>query len=107
MITTSGIINIHKTLRHGMVTNYTAGKISLFITHNNIQKRFTSNEVTNSTKTSSGLIKFNSIELWGDGSYSFHITAESEEDLDISGVNLQRIGTGYIKKITNSDTLKM
>ena len=107
MITTSEIINIHKTLRHGVETNYDANKISLFITHNNIQKRFTSNEVTNSTKTSSGLVKFDGIELWGDGSYSFHITAENEEDLDISGVNLQRIGTGYIKKITNSDTLSM
>lgn len=107
MITTSGIINIHKTLRHGVVTNYAANKISLFITHNNIQKRFTSNEVINSSKTSSGIVKFNNIELWGDGSYSFHITAENEEDLDISGVNLQKIGTGYIKKITNSDTLSM
>ena len=107
MITTSEIINIHKTLRHGVETDYTENKISLFITHNNIQKRFTSNEVTNSSKTSSGLVKFDNIELWGDGSYSFHITAENEEDLDISGVNLQRIGTGYIKKITNSDTLSM
>ena len=107
MITTSGIINIHKTLRHGVETDYTAEKISLFITHNNIQKRFTSNEVTNSTKTSSGLVKFDGIELWRDGSYSFHITAENEEDLDVSGVNLQKIGTGYIKKITNSDTLNI
>ena len=107
MITTSEIINIHKTLRHGVVTNYATNKVSLFIIHNNIQKRFTSNEVTNSSKTSSGIVKFNNIELWGDGSYSFHITAENEEDLDISGVNLQRIGTGYIKKITNSDTLSM
>lgn len=107
MITTSEIINIHKTLRHGVVTNYATNKVSLFIIHNNIQKRFTSNEVKNSSKTSSGIVKFNNIELWGDGSYSFHITAENEEDLDISGVNLQRIGTGYIKKITNSDTLSM
>ena len=107
MITTSEIINIHKTLRHGVETNYTANKISLLITHNNIQKSFTSNQVTNSTKTSSGLIKFDGIELWGDGSYSFHISAENNADLDISGVNLQRIGTGYIKKITNSDTLNI
>ena len=107
MITTSGIINIHKTLRHGIATNYIASRVSLVITHNNVQKRFTATEVTNSTKTSSGLVKFDGIELWGDGSYSFHITAENEEDLDISGVNLQRIGTGYIKKITNSDTLSM
>ena len=107
MITTSEIINIHKTLRHGVETNYAANKISLFIIHDNIQKRFTSNEVKNSSKTSSGIVKFNNIELWGDGSYSFHITAENEEDLDISGVNLQKIGTGYIKKITNSDTLNI
>ena len=107
MITTSGIINIHKTLRHGVDTNYTANKVSLFITHNNIQKRFNSNEVTNSSKISSGLVKFNNIELWGDGSYSFHITAENSDDLDVSGVSLQRIGTGYIKKITNSNTLNI
>ena len=107
MITTSGIINIHKTLRHGVDTNYATNKVSLFIIHDNIQKRFTSNEVKNSSKTSSGIVKFNNIELWGDGSYSFHITAENEEDLDISGVNLQKIGTGYIKKITNSDTLNI
>jgi len=107
MITTSEIINIHKTLRHGVDTNYTANKVSLFIIHDNIQKRFTSNEVKNSSKTSSGIVKFNNIELWGDGSYSFHITAENEEDLDISGVNLQKIGTGYVKKITNSDTLNI
>ena len=107
MITTSGIINIHKTLRHGVGTNYAANKVSLFITHNNIQKRFNSNEVTNSSQTSSGLVKFNNIELWGDGSYSFYITAENSDDLDASGVNLQRIGTGYIKKITNSDTLNI
>ena len=107
MVTTSGIVNIHKTLRHGVDTNYATNKVSLFIIHDNIQKRFTSNEVTNSSKTSSGIVKFNNIELWGDGSYSFHITAENEEDLDISGVNLQRIGTGYIKKITNSNTLNI
>ena len=107
MITTSGIINIHKTLRHGVNTIYSANKISLFITYNNIQKRFDATEVTNSTPTSSGIIKFTGIPLWGDGSYSFYITAENDGDLDVSGVNLQRIGTGYIKKITNSNTLNI
>ena len=107
MVTTSGIVNIHKTLRHGIDTNYTANKVSLFITHNNIQKRFDATEVTNSTTTSSGIVKFTGIPLWGDGSYSFHISAENNADLDVSGVNLQRIGTGYIKKITNSDTLNI
>lgn len=56
MITTSGIINIHKTLRHCVVTNYAAEKISLFITHNNVQKRFNATEVKNSTTTSNTLI---------------------------------------------------
>ena len=107
MITTSGIINIHKTLRHGVVTNYATNKVSLFITHDNIQKRFDATEVTNSTTTSSGIVKFIGIPLWGDGSYSFHITAENTDDLDFSGVNLQKIGTGYVKKITNSDTLNI
>ena len=107
MITTSGTINIHKTLRHGVATSYTANKVSLFITHDNIQKRFDATEVTNSTTTSSGIIKFTGITLWGDGSYSFYITAENNTELDVSGFNLQRIGTGYIKKITNSATLSM
>ena len=107
MITTSEIINIHKTLRHGVDTNYTVNKVSLFIARNNIQKRFNAYEITNSSKTSNGLIRFNNIQLWGDGSYSFYITAENDGDLDASGVNLQRIGTGYIKKITNSNTLNI
>ena len=107
MITTSENINIHKTLKEGIDTNYTAGKVSLFITCDNIQKRFNAYEITNSSKTSTGLIKFNNIQLWGDGSYSFYITAENDGDLDVSGVNLQRIDTGYIKKITNSNTLNI
>ena len=107
MITTSGIINIHKTLRHGVETNYVASRVSLFITHNNVQKRFNATQVTNSTATSSGLVKFDGIELWRDGSYSFQISVENNDDLDVSGVNLQRIDTGYIKKITNSDTLNI
>lgn len=107
MITTSGTINIHKTLMKGINTNYFAEKVSLFITYNNIQKRFDATEVTNSTPTSSGIIKFTGIPLLGDGSYSFYITAENYGDLDVSGVNLQRIGTGYIKKITNSNTLNI
>ena len=43
--------------------------------------------------------------MCGDGSYSFYIGAENNDDLDVGGINLQRIGTGYIKKITNSNTL--
>ena len=107
MITTSTTVNIQKTLRHGVVTNYTPDKISLFMSHDGTQKRFTADEVTNSSKTSSGLVKFNNVPLWGDGSYSLYITAENQADLDISGVNLNKIATGFIKKITNVNTLEL
>ena len=105
MITTSGSVNINKVIRLGAVTSYTAANTSLFITHNNIQKRFTATSVVNATATSTGLINFTAVPLWGDGSYSFYITSEDNNDLDVSGVNLNRLATGYIKKGTNSDTL--
>ena len=107
MITTSTSVNIHKVLRHGVVTSYTSDRISLFMSHDGIQKRFTATEVTNSTETSSGMVKFNAVPLWGDGSYSFYITAESVADLDVTGVNLNKIATGFIKKITNVNTLEL
>ena len=107
MITTSDSVNIHKVLRHGVVTNYTPDRISLFMSYNGAQKRFTANSVTNATATSSGLVTFTSVPLWGDGSYSLYITAENEADLDISGVDLNKIATGFIKKITNVNTLEL
>ena len=107
MITISDNVNIHKVLRHGVVTNYTPDRISLFMSYNGTQKRFTSDEVVNSSKTSSGFVKFNAVPLWGDGSYSLYITAENQADLDISGVNLNKIATGFIKKITNVNTLEL
>ena len=107
MITTSDSVNIHKVLRHGVVTNYTPDRISLFMSHDGIQKRFTATEVINSTATSSGMVKFNAVPLWGDGSYSLYITAENLADLDVTGVNLEKIATGFIKKITNDSTLEL
>ena len=107
MITTSDSVNIHKVLRHGVVTNYTPDRISLFMSYNGAQKRFTANSVTNATATSSGLVTFTSVPLWGDGSYSLYITAENSADLDVSGVGLEKIATGFIKKITNASTLKL
>ena len=107
MITTSDSVNIHKVLRHGVVTDYTPDRISLFMSYNGAQKRFTADEVVNSSETSSGLVKFNNVPLWGDGSYSLYITAENEADFDISGVNLNKIATGFIKKITNVNTLEL
>ena len=107
MITTSDSVNIHKVLRHGVVTSYTPDRISLFMSYNGAQKRFTSDEVVNSNETSSGLVKFNNVPLLGDGSYSLYITAENEADLDISGVDLNKIATGFIKKITNVNTLEL
>ena len=107
MITTSENVTITKMLRYGVVTNYDVENVSLFMSHNGEQKRFTANSVTNATATSSGLVVFTAVPLWGDGSYSLYITAENEADLDASGVNLNKIATGFIKKITNVNTLQL
>ena len=105
MITTSTSVNVQKVIRLGTTTSYTADTVSLFMTHDNIQKRFTATSVTNASGTSTGLITFSSIPLWGDGSYSFYITGEGSSDLDTNGVNLNKLATGYIKKITNVNTI--
>jgi len=105
MITTSENVNIHKVIRLGSITEYTVDNVSIFITHDGIQKRFAPTIVTNANLTSLGMIEFNNVPLWGDGSYSFYITAENNSDLDTSGVNLSRLATGYIKKITNVSTI--
>ena len=107
MITTSGSVTITKELRHGVVTSYNVNNISLFMSHNGEQKRFTANTVTNSTVTSSGLITFTNVPLWGDGGYSLYITAEDISDLDVSGVKLDKLATGFIKKITNTNLLAL
>lgn len=107
MITTSENVTITKTLRHGVVTNYNVNNISLFMSHNGEQKRFNATSVVNATSTSSGLVTFASIPLWGDGSYSLYITAENGADLDVSGVGLDKLATGFIKKITNVSTLAL
>ena len=105
MITTSENVTITKMLRYGVVTNYDVENVSLFMSHNGEQKRFTASSVVNATPTSSGLVTFADVPLWGDGSYSLYITAESVSDLDTSGVMLDKLATGYIKKITNVSTL--
>ena len=105
MITTSESVNVNKVIRLGTVTTYAPGSVSLFVKHEGTQKRFTATTVTNASLTSTGLIKFTSIPLWGDGSYSFYITAESNNDLDTNGIGLDKLATGYIKKITNESTI--
>jgi hypothetical protein len=105
MITTSTSVTIQKVIRMGAVTTYSTGTVSLFMKHDNLQKRFTASTVTNATATSTGLITFTSVPLWGDGGYSFYITAEGNADLDTNGVGLDRLATGYIKKITNESTI--
>lgn len=105
MITTSESINVNKVIRSGVVTTYTPDKVSLFIKHDGVQKRFTATSITNASAISSGLIVFTAIPLWGDGSYSFYITAEDDADLDTNGVGLDKLATGYVKKITNTDTV--
>lgn len=105
MITTSNSINIHKELISGKITSYTLDKVSLFMVHDGVQKRFNATSIINATDNVAGLIAFNNIPLWGDGSYSFYITAENVADMDVSGVDLVRLASGYVKKITNIDTI--
>ena len=105
MITTGENVTIQKVIRAGIVTSYTIDKVSLFIKHNGEQKRFNATSIINATTTESGLVEFTSVPLWGDGSYSLYVTAESNVDLDISGVSMVKLGSGYIKKIPVDNTL--
>lgn len=105
MVTTNDLVTIEKVLRLGNLTDYTVQNISLFIKHDSVQKRFNATSVVNATDTSTGLIRFVDVPLWGDGSYSLYVTSEDTNDLDVSGVKLEKLGTGYIKKITNQSTL--
>lgn len=105
MITTSSVITINKVLRLGPVTTYSAATVSLFIKVNGVQKRYDATSVVNSTSTSTGLVTFVDIPLSVDGNYSFYITAENNSDLDVSGVALDKLATGFIKKISNVSIL--
>lgn len=107
MITASSSINITKKLRKGSNTAYGTSNVSLFIKTNGTQKRFDATTVVNSSVGADGLITFSNVPLWEDGSYSLYITAESSSDLDVSGVNLVTLATGYIKRITNSNILEL
>ena len=107
MITTSGNVTITKKLRHGVVTSYGTGNVSLFMSHNGEQKRFNANSVVNATLTSSRLVTFTNVPLWRDSSYSLYITAENSSDLDVSGVMLNKLATRFIKKITNVSLLPL
>lgn len=105
MITTSSTVTINKVLRLGPVTTYDVGKISLFIKVNGVQKRYNATSVVNSSSTSTGLISFVDIPLDIDGNYSFYITGDSNDDLDISGTQLSMLATGFIKRITSTNVL--
>lgn len=107
MITTSSTVTITKTLRLGKVTSYDIANVSLFIKCNSTQKRFDASAILNSTLTTQGLITFDNVPLWEDGSYSLYITSEDNTDLDTSGSQLTKLATGYIKKITNVSTLSL
>lgn len=107
MITTSEYITIRKTLRKGTVSSYDTSGTSLFLKHNGEQRRFNADVIVNSLINGDGYIRFDLVPLWGDGSYSLSITAENNSDLDTNGVKLVTLATGYIKKITNSNTLEL
>jgi hypothetical protein len=105
MITTSSSVTIQKTLRSGIVTNYTTDKVSVFITNNGSQKRYNATSITNATTNASGLIVFTGVPLDAYGSYSLYVTAESVSDLDTNGVSMVKLGSGYIKRIPIDNTL--
>jgi len=107
MITTSEIITITKTLRLGVVSEYSIEGVSLFIKNNGDQKRYNATSVINSTEMSNGLITFSNVPLASDGSYSLYITAETNIDIDTDGTSLLKLATGFIKKITNESTLSL
>lgn len=107
MITTRSTINVLKPLKAGVNTSYTVDTVSLFMKHNGEEKRFNASDIVNSTTTTAGYISFATVPLWGDGSYSVYMTADSTTDLDTNGVILTKLATGYIKKITDVDTLSM
>lgn len=104
MITAYSNVVIQKVLKAGTVTSYTSDKVSLFIKHEGVQKRFNPTSIVNATSNSAGSISF-SVGLWGDGSYSMYITAENSSDMDVSGVQLVTLATGYIKKISDNGTM--
>lgn len=106
MITAYSNITINKVLKGGVATSYAIDKVSLFIKHDGVQKRFNPTSVVNATTGADGSISF-SVSLWGDGSYSMYITAENTSDLDVSGVQLTTLATGYIKKITDNGIMEL
>lgn len=105
MITTSSTVTVTKVLRLGVITLYNVNNVSLFISHNGVQKRIDASAVVNSTLTSQGLITFSNVPLWEDGNFSLYVTSESSTDLNVSNTSLFKLGSGYIKKITNVATL--
>lgn len=107
MITTSTSISVTKVLRKGVVTAYSVGSVSLFVKFNGSTKRYNASALVNSSASADGLITFTAIPLAEDGSYSVWITADNNADLDTNGVSLDKLATGYIKKITNVSTLEL
>ncbi len=105
MITTSSSVTIQKTLRSGIATNYTADKVSVFITNNGSQKRYSATNIVNATSNAAGVVVFTGVPLDEYGSYSLYVTAESVSDLDTNGVSMVKLGSGYIKRIPVESTL--
>ena len=107
MVTTSTSINIHKELKSGKITSYTPDKVSLFLSRDDdkTQKKFIASNIVNSTEDSIGLIIFNNVPLWGDGSYSFYITLSDDMQTNGGDLNSNELSTRYFKKISSIDTI--
>ena len=107
MTTTSDQVTIKKVLRLGTATSYSTSDVSIFLKHDGEQKRFNATSVVNSTDLSTGLLTFENVTLWGEGSYSLYVTAEDSSDLDGNGVTLVKLASGYLRKIVNETEMTL
>lgn len=107
MVTTSDVITVKKMLGVGKVTTYTVDTVSLFVKSVSGTKRYNPDVVTNSTEMAMGVIEFTAIPLTDYGSYTVKVTVESGDDLDISGVGVNVLATGFIQRVKDSSVLEI
>lgn len=106
MVTTNSTVTVRKVLGAGKTTDYTVDNVSLFLKNKNGTKRFNPTSVTNSSATVVGLLVFE-VPLPELGSYTVKVSAENDSDLDVSGVQINVLATGFIQKIANESVLEM
>jgi len=105
MVTTANSITVRKVLPKGVVTNYTAGSLSLDVLFNGVVTRYTCTTVVNSSLTVDGLLTFSAVNTTNAGGYKLKVVSESNADQDVNGVIVTPLGVGYIRKVTSVTTL--